>query len=96
MLIGVAREKGDDGGGGGDNGDDGTQSWELFVGMGDHDDTARYEWYNVCAALGVFIYSCLPNCLVVETMALLEPHEQQVAVVLKSVASAPSWSILDL
>ena len=44
--------------------DDRTSTWELFVGMGEHEE--RYKWYNVCAALGVFIYSCLPNCLVVE------------------------------
>ena len=47
--------------------------WEWVVGVGNgggqHD--VRYQWHNVAAALGVFIYSCLPNCIAVETQAAL-------------------------
>jgi len=47
---------------------------ELFVGMGDHPE--RYTWSNVLAALATFIYSCVPNAIVVETMAALPPDER--------------------
>mmetsp|Transcript_16449 Transcript_16449/g.42192 ORF Transcript_16449/g.42192 Transcript_16449/m.42192 type:complete len:473 (+) Transcript_16449:93-1511(+) len=47
---------------------------ELFVGIGDH--PARYHWANVLGALGTFIYSCLPSCIVVETMAELSPVDR--------------------
>lgn len=49
----------------------GMGGWEPFVGMGDHPE--RYKWWNVCGALGIFIYSCLPNCIVVEIMATMKP-----------------------
>jgi len=50
--------------------------WEFFVGQGDHPE--RYKWYEVLGAFGVFIYSCLPNCIVVETMATLEDPDDMV------------------
>jgi len=48
--------------------------WEYFVGQGSHGD--RYKWYNVFSAFGVYIYSCLPNCIVIETMATMENPEE--------------------
>jgi hypothetical protein len=59
-----------------DNEDKGYSSrWEWLVGAGNGDGQheERYQWHNVAAALGVFIYSCLPNCIAVETMASLKP-----------------------
>ena len=47
---------------------------ELFLGMGGHPD--RYHWANVAGAIGVFVYSCLPSCIVVETMAALRPEDR--------------------
>ena len=44
-------------------------------------DTARSTWFNLFGALGVFIYSCLPVCIVVETMAeMRDPREIKGAV----------------
>ena len=47
--------------------------WVVGAGNGDGQHAARYQWHNVAAALGVFIYSCLPNCIAVETQAALRP-----------------------
>lgn len=47
---------------------------EFFVGMGNHHE--RYQWHSIAGALGVFIYSCLPNCIIVETMASLPIKEK--------------------
>ena len=52
----------------------GEHAYELFVGVGDHAD--RYQWANVLSAIGTFVYSCLPNCIVVETMAALRPRDK--------------------
>ena len=52
----------------------GEHAYELFVGVGDHSD--RYQWANVLSAIGTFVYSCLPNCIVVETMAALRPRDK--------------------
>jgi hypothetical protein len=53
-------------------------SQELAFGQGDHE---RNTWYNLFGALGVFIYSCLPGCIVVETMAeMKDPTEIKAAV----------------
>eukprot|EP00750_Incisomonas_marina_P025428 INCI542.1.p1 GENE.INCI542.1~~INCI542.1.p1 ORF type:complete len:463 (+),score=53.71 INCI542.1:237-1625(+) len=49
-------------------------SWELFVGMGHH--TERYHWSSIFSALGIFVYSCLPSCIAVETMAELLPSDR--------------------
>ena len=49
-------------------------TWEWFVFMGDH--PARYNWANVLSAIGTFVYSCLPVCIAVETMAALEPTQR--------------------
>lgn len=51
-----------------------TASYELFVGMGHH--PARYHWSSILGALGTFVYSCLPSCIVVETMAALRPADR--------------------
>ena len=52
----------------------GNATWEYFVGMGDHPE--RYHWANIFSAIGIFIYSCLPSCIVVETMAALRPSDR--------------------
>ena len=52
----------------------GGDNWELFVGQGQH--PLRYHWANVLSAIGTFVYSCLPACIVVETMAALAPKDQ--------------------
>ena len=52
----------------------GEHAYELFVGVGDHSD--RYQWANVLSAIGTFVYSCLPNCIAVETMAALRPRDK--------------------
>jgi hypothetical protein len=53
-------------------------SQELAFGQGDHE---RNTWFNLFGALGVFIYSCLPGCIVVETMAeMKDPTEIKAAV----------------
>jgi hypothetical protein len=48
---------------------------EPFVGMGNHGE--RYSWYNIFAALGIFVFSCLPNAMIVETMAAMSPSEKK-------------------
>ena len=48
--------------------------YELFVGQGNHPE--RYQWANVFSAIGTFVYSCLPSCIVVETMATLKPSDR--------------------
>jgi hypothetical protein len=57
-----------------DDDNDYSSRFEYFIGAGNEngEHRERYSWYNVAAALGVFIYSCLPNCIVVETMAALK------------------------
>jgi len=55
--------------------------WELAYGQDwdDHDD--RYKWYNLFGALSTFVYSCLPACIVVETMSTMEnPEDMEFAV----------------
>jgi len=62
----------------GDGSKEKKNSWELSIFQGHHPE--RYAWYNVFSALGVFIYSCLPNCIIVETMATMkDPSEMQMA-----------------
>ena len=60
----------------GDGGDgaayDSRWEWVIGAGNGEGQHDERYRWHNVAAALGVFIYSCLPNCIVVETMTALK------------------------
>jgi hypothetical protein len=47
---------------------------ELFVGQGAHAE--RYFWANILSSLGIFVYSCLPCCIAVETMASLAPKDK--------------------
>ena len=54
--------------------DAGPASAELFVGLGDYPE--RYQWSNVLSAYGSFLFTCLPNALVVETMSELRPEDR--------------------
>jgi len=63
----------------GDGGPGRIHTWDAIAGGStrvDAEGNSRYAWYNIFSALGVFIYSCLPNCIVVETMAQMEHPEE--------------------
>lgn len=49
-------------------------NWEWFVYQGDHPE--RYHWTAVLGAFGIFVYACLPSCIVVETTAALHPKDR--------------------
>ena len=72
-----------------------SSDYELFVFQGTHPQ--RYQWANIFSAMGTFVYSCLPSCIVVETMAALAPSDRKnmlLVVDLSFMAYASKWGCL--